>query len=64
MKCSRMSAKIPKQIPKQLLNPDLRFLCIEKSVPGDPLSGKRPQQGKSWKKQGKNANIILLIRPD
>ena len=51
------------KIPPQLQNPDLRFLCIEKAVPGDPLSGKRPEKGHSWTKPGRNANIYTYNSP-
>ncbi|MCK9568420.1 bifunctional DNA primase/polymerase [Candidatus Pacearchaeota archaeon] len=51
------------EIPPQLRNLLFRFLAIEKPTPGDDSSGKKPIAGKSWKKQGKNANIHSFDSP-
>lgn len=45
------------EFPKQFQDPSFRFLCIEPPVAGDPLSGKKPLAGHSWKRSGRNANI-------
>jgi hypothetical protein len=51
------------EFPKQFQDPSFRFLCIDPPIAGDPLSGKKPISGKSWKKPGRNANIHTYDSP-